>query len=177
MHFLYSIAFVIVLAIPKIKFHEMQLANILPDKVTMVSVLSACGDLGALGMGKMVHEYIKRNRVEVDVKLGTSLADMYAKCGDIDNSLKVFNGMNNRDVFAWSGMIMGLANHGHGELALDHFSMMISEDIKPNDITFVGVLSACSHIGLVDKGWTYFTSMEEVYGVSPKIEHYGCMHG
>ena len=91
----------------------MQLANILPDKVTMVSVLSACGDLGALGMGKMVHEYIKRNRIEVDVKLGTSLVDMYAKCGDIDNSLKVFNGMNNREVFAWSGMIMGLANHDH----------------------------------------------------------------
>ncbi|RVW33607.1 Pentatricopeptide repeat-containing protein [Vitis vinifera] len=100
---------------------------------------------------------------------------MYAKCGDIDNSLRVFNGMNNRDVFAWSAMIMGLANHGFGELALDHFSKMISEDIKPNDVTFIGVLSACSHIGLVDEGWTYFTSMSKVYGVSPKIEHYGCV--
>ena len=156
-------------------FHEMQLANVLPDKVTMVSVLSACGDVGALGMGKMIHECIERNRIEIDLKLGTSLVDMYAKCGDIDNSLRVFNGMNNRDVFAWSAMIMGLANHGFGELALDHFSKMISEDIKPNDVTFIGVLSACSHIGLVDEGWTYFTSMSKVYGVSPKIEHYGCV--
>ncbi|CBI41082.3 unnamed protein product, partial [Vitis vinifera] len=69
-------------------FHEMQLANVLPDKVTMVSVLSACGDVGALGMGKMIHECIERNRIEIDLKLGTSLVDMYAKCGDIDNSLR-----------------------------------------------------------------------------------------
>ncbi|KAK9268155.1 hypothetical protein L1049_010597 [Liquidambar formosana] len=156
-------------------FHEMQLANVMPDKVTMVSVLSACGDVGALGMGKMVHEYIERNRIEIDLKLGTSLVDMYAKCGDIDNSLKVFNRMDERDVLAWSAIIMGLANHGFGELALDQFAKMISEEIKPNDIAFIGVLSACSHIGLVDRGWAYFTSMSDVYGITPKIEHYGCM--
>ncbi|KAA8519187.1 hypothetical protein F0562_013442 [Nyssa sinensis] len=156
-------------------FHEMQLANVVPDKVTMVSVLCACGDVGALGMGKMVHEFIERNRIEIDLKLGTSLVDMYAKCGDIDNSMGVFDRMSNRDVFAWSAMIMGLANHGFGELALDQFSKMISEEIKPNDITFIGVLSACSHIGLVDKGWTYFKSMNDVYSVTPKLEHFGCM--
>ncbi|KAF8414234.1 hypothetical protein HHK36_002234 [Tetracentron sinense] len=156
-------------------FHEMQLANLMPDSVTMASVVSACGDVGALGMGKMIHEYIERNRIEIDMKLGTSLVDMYAKCGDIDLSLRVFGKMDNRDVFTWSAMIIGLANHGYGEVALDHFSVMISEKIKPNDITFIGVLSACSHVGLVDKGWTYFSSMSDVYGVTPKIEHYGCM--
>ncbi|XP_059624809.1 pentatricopeptide repeat-containing protein At5g66520-like [Cornus florida] len=156
-------------------FHEMQVANIVPDKITMVSVLCACGDVGALGMGKMVHECIERNRIEIDLKLGTALVDMYGKCGDIDSSMRVFNQMNKRDVFAWSAMIMGLANHGLGELALDHFSRMISEEIKPNDVTFIGVLSACSHIGLVDKGWIYFKSMNDGYGVTPKLEHYGCM--
>ncbi|KAJ7946402.1 Pentatricopeptide repeat-containing protein [Quillaja saponaria] len=156
-------------------FHEMQLANVVPDKVTIISVLSACGNLGALGMGKMVDEYIQRNRIDIEMKLGTSLLDMYAKCGDIDNSLKKFDCMNTKDIFTWTVMIMGLANHGLGEVALDYFSKMITEGIKPNDITFVGVLSACSHTGLVDQGRTYFKSMRCVYGVTPKIEHYGCM--
>ncbi|PIA38737.1 hypothetical protein AQUCO_02700145v1 [Aquilegia coerulea] len=156
-------------------FHDMQLANVKPDGVTMVSILSACGDMGALGMGNIVYEYIERNQIEVDVKLGTSLVDMYAKCGDIDHSLKIFNKMKVKDVLSWSAMIMGLANHGFGELALDHFSKMVSEGTKPNEITFVGALSACSHVGLVDRGWKYFTSMNDIYGITPKIEHYGCM--
>ncbi|OVA20175.1 Pentatricopeptide repeat [Macleaya cordata] len=156
-------------------FHKMQLANVKPDKVTMVSVLSACGEMGALNMGKMIHEYIERNRIEVDVKLGTSLVDMYAKCGDITNSLEVFNKMHLRDVLTWSSMIIGLANHGFAELALDHFSKMMSEGFKPNDITFVGVLSACNHVGLVDMGWKYFKSMSDFHGIEHKVEHYGCM--
>ncbi|XP_024963410.1 pentatricopeptide repeat-containing protein At2g44880-like [Cynara cardunculus var. scolymus] len=156
-------------------FHEMQLTNLLPDKITIISVLSACGDLGALGMGRTVHKYIERNRIEVDVKLGTSLVNMYAKCGDIDNASKVFNGIKKRDVFLWSAMIMGLSNHGYGEVALDHFDNMISEGIKPNGIIFIGVLSACSHVGLVNKGWKYFSAMSDEYGLTPEIEHYGCM--
>ncbi|KAK1427884.1 hypothetical protein QVD17_16595 [Tagetes erecta] len=156
-------------------FNEMQLADMLPDKITIVSVLSACGDLGALGMGKMVHKYIERNRIEIDVKVATSLVNMYAKCGDIDNASYVFNGMKHKDVLSWSAMIMGLANHGYGNVALDHFHTMISEGIKPNGITFVGVLSACRHIGLVNNGWKYFNSMSDVYGLEPEIEHYGCM--
>lgn len=156
-------------------FHEMQLAKVVPDKVTMVSVLSACGDVGALGMGKTVHEYIERNKIEIDLKLGTSLVDMYAKCGDIDSSMRVFNRMAKRDVLAWSAMIIGLANHGLGDVALGHFSQMISDEIRPNDITFIGVLSACSHFGLIDRGRAYFASMHNVFGITPKIEHFGCM--
>ncbi|PSS04659.1 Pentatricopeptide repeat-containing protein [Actinidia chinensis var. chinensis] len=156
-------------------FHEMQLANVVPDKVTMLGVLLACGEVGALHMGTMVHEYIERSKTEIDIKLGTALVDMYAKCGDIYSSLRVFNLMNEKDVFAWSAVIVGLANHGLGDLALEHFSKMISEQIKPNDITLIGVLSACGHIGLVDEGMIYFKSMIDVYGISPKIEHFGCM--
>ncbi|MED6219486.1 hypothetical protein PIB30_036267 [Stylosanthes scabra] len=156
-------------------FHEMQVANVVPDRVTMSSVLSACASLGALGMGKMIHEYIERNGIGVDMKLGTSLLDTYAKCGDIDNALRMFEQLNHKDVFTWSVMIMGLANHGFGEQALLCFSKMITEGIKPNDVTFLGLLSACSHSGLVDKGWVCFKSMSRVYGISPKIQHYGCM--
>ncbi|KAF9589949.1 hypothetical protein IFM89_029565 [Coptis chinensis] len=126
-------------------------------------------------MGKIVHEYIDRNKVEIAVKLGTSLVDMYAKYGDIENSLKVFNGMGVKDVLTWSAVIIRRANHGFGEHALDYLAKIISGGIKANDITFIGVLSACSHVGVVDRGWTYFTSMNDKYGVTPKIEHYGCM--
>ncbi|XP_071721171.1 putative pentatricopeptide repeat-containing protein At5g40405 [Rutidosis leptorrhynchoides] len=156
-------------------FNEMQLAKLLPDKITVVSVLSACGDLGALGMVNTIHKYINRNRIEIDIKLGTSLVDTYAKCGDIDNSSKVFSSMKTRDVFTWSAMIMGLANHGYGDVAIDHFNKMISEGIKPNGITLIGVLTACSHIGLVNNGWKYFNAMSDEYGLTPEIEHYGCM--
>ncbi|CAM8933962.1 unnamed protein product [Rhodiola kirilowii] len=156
-------------------FHEMQLENVMPDRITMVSVLSACGDAGALGMGKMVHEFIVRNRIGIDLKLGTALVDMYARCGDMDNSMKAFSEMKNKDVFAWSAIIMGLGNHGFAEMALDCFTKMIEEGIKPNDITFIGVLSACSHGGLVDLGRGNFKSMTDIYGLSPKVEHFGCM--
>ncbi|KAI8567191.1 hypothetical protein RHMOL_Rhmol02G0101300 [Rhododendron molle] len=107
-------------------FQEMQLANVEP-----VSVLLACGDVGALGTGKMVHEFIESRRFEIDLKLGTALVDMYAKCGDIDNSLTVFNAMNKKDMFAWILVIVGLANHGLGDLAIDYFSRMISEQTMP----------------------------------------------
>ncbi|ONK63052.1 uncharacterized protein A4U43_C07F10920 [Asparagus officinalis] len=156
-------------------FKGMQLGGIVPDKVTMVSVLSACADIGALGMGKTIHKFIEKNKIEIDVKLGTSLVDMYAKCGDIENSLQVFHGMDERDVLTWSSMIIGLASHGLGNDALRFFSKMIQEGIKPNDITFVGVLSACNHNGLVDEGRAHFNSMNNVYKISPKVEHYGCM--
>ncbi|KAL8214748.1 hypothetical protein R6Q57_004197 [Mikania cordata] len=156
-------------------FDEMQLAKLLPDKITIVTVLSACGDLGALRVGKTVHKYIKMNQIEIDIKLGTSLVNMYAKCGDIANASCVFNGMKSKDVFSWSAMIMGLANHGYGCAALDHFHAMIYEGTKPNGVTFIGVLSACSHIGLVNSGWKYFNSMRDAYGLEPEVEHYGCM--
>ncbi|KAL4562536.1 hypothetical protein LXL04_034743 [Taraxacum kok-saghyz] len=156
-------------------FHKMQLSKFLPDKITIVSVLSACADLCALSTGTTVHKYIIQNQIKIDIKLATSLVNMYAKCGDIDTASNIFHNIKKKDVFLWSAMIMGLANHGYGELAIDHFNNMISEGIKPNGITFIGVLSACSHIGLVDKGWEYFNSMNNVYGLRPQMEHYGCM--
>ncbi|TVU37640.1 hypothetical protein EJB05_10965, partial [Eragrostis curvula] len=150
-------------------------ARVAPDCITMASVLSACGDMGALAVGAEVHQLVESNRVEVDVKLGTALIDMYAKCGDIENSLGVFHSMAAKDVLTWSSMIIGLANHGLGHDALSLFSEMTSQGLKPNEITFIGVLIACTHLGLVDDGKKYFSSMSEVHGVEPRVEHYGCM--
>ncbi|XP_051214156.1 pentatricopeptide repeat-containing protein At3g62890-like [Lolium perenne] len=156
-------------------WREMRLARVAPDCITMVSVLSACGDVGALAIGAEVHQFVDNNNVEVDVKLGTALVDMYAKCGDIESSLRVFRAMPVKDVLAWSSMVIGLANHGLGHDALGLFSEMTSEGLQPNEITFIGVLIACTHVGLVSEGKNYFSSMSDVHGVAPRIEHYGCM--
>ncbi|XP_025800413.1 pentatricopeptide repeat-containing protein At5g48910-like [Panicum hallii] len=156
-------------------WQEMRAAYVSPDRITMVSVLSACGDMGALAVGAEVHQFVESNGIEVDVKLGTALIDMYAKCGDIENSLRVFHSMPAKDVLTWSSMIIGLANHGLGHDALSLFSRMISQGLQPNDITFIGVLIACTHLGLVSDGKKYFSSMSVVHGVAPKVEHFGCM--
>ncbi|KAF0906945.1 hypothetical protein E2562_013322 [Oryza meyeriana var. granulata] len=156
-------------------WREMRAASIVPDCITLVSVVSACSDLGALAVGAEVHHFVDSNKIELDLKLGTALIDMYAKCGDIENSQRVFDGMPEKDVQTWSSMIIGLANHGLGHESLSLFSKMISEGMKPNGVTFVGVLIACTHVGLVSEGKKYFRSMSEVHGVEPTVEHYGCM--
>ncbi|KAI3910331.1 hypothetical protein MKW92_033054 [Papaver armeniacum] len=156
-------------------FHEMQIKGIKADKVTMVSLLLACTHIGALELGIWLHAYIEKQNIDVDVVLGTALVDMYTKCGSIDGALEVFHGIPVKDVMTWTSMIVGLAMSGQGEKALDFFHEMQKSGVKPDAITFVGVLAACSHAGLVDEGYSHFDSMITVYGIHPSIEHYGCM--
>uniref|UniRef100_A0A0D9X1Y8 DYW domain-containing protein n=1 Tax=Leersia perrieri TaxID=77586 RepID=A0A0D9X1Y8_9ORYZ len=156
-------------------WREMHAAGIVPDCITLVSVVSACSDLGALAVGADVHHFVESKRIELDLKLATALIDMYAKCGDIESAQRVFDGMPVKDVLTWSSIVIGLANHGLGHESLSLFSKMISEGMKPNGVTFVGVLIACTHVGLVNEGKQYFRSMSEVHGVEPTVEHYGCM--
>ncbi|KAL5991205.1 hypothetical protein ACLOJK_012111 [Asimina triloba] len=156
-------------------FHEMQLANVEPNEVTMVSVLSSCAVLGALETGRWVHFYIKKKRMKLTVSLGTALMDFYAKCGSVQQSLEVFQQMHRKNVLSWSVLIQGLASNGRGREALDIFSSMRHSNIKPNHVTFIGVLSACSHAGLVDEGRCWFEIMRREFGIDPRVEHYGCM--
>ncbi|XP_042518591.1 pentatricopeptide repeat-containing protein At5g48910-like [Macadamia integrifolia] len=156
-------------------FKEMQLSGIQPDGVTMASVLSACAQVGALDMGRWIHAYVAKNKLRHDVFLGTSLVDMYAKSGCIDTALQVFNSMPQRNVCSWNAMLGGLAMHGRGADTLALFREMESSGLAPNDVTFVGVLSACNHIGSVDEGRRQFDRMENEFNIKPKIEHYGCM--
>ncbi|XP_008242743.1 PREDICTED: pentatricopeptide repeat-containing protein At1g08070, chloroplastic-like [Prunus mume] len=156
-------------------FREMQLKGEKGDKVTVVSLLLACSHLGALELGKWLHAYIEKEKIEVDVALGTTLVDMYAKCGSIDGALEVFRKLPEKDVMTWTALISGFAMCGQGKKALEHFHEMQMSGVKPDAITFVGVLAACSHAGLVDEGILHFNSMHEVYGIQPSIEHYGCM--
>ncbi|KAF6171820.1 hypothetical protein GIB67_007341 [Kingdonia uniflora] len=157
-------------------FFRMERSGIEPDDATLVVVLSACSDLGALDLGKWVHSCIDFLGLSCIVATSNALLNMYAKCGDIKMARGVFNKMTKRNIVSWNSMIMGLAMHGDAEDALELFSQMIELKVEiPDEITFMGVLCACSHGGLVDEGRKYFTSMTRDYCIQPEIKHYGCM--
>ncbi|CAN6721106.1 unnamed protein product [Malus baccata var. baccata] len=156
-------------------FREMQMAGVKPDEITMVSVLSACTDLGALELGKWVESYIEKEGIHKSVELCNALIDMFAKCGNVDKALKLFRNMSGRTIVSWTSVIDGLAMHGRGMEAIALFEEMIGTGVAPDDVAFLGLLSACSHSGLVEKGKRYFSSMVEKFQIVPKIEHYGCM--
>ena len=156
-------------------FKEMMLAGVSPDSIIITSILSACAQMGALEMGKWIHAYMKTNKLRNDIFLDTALVDMYAKCGCIDTAFEVFNSMPQKNLCSWNTILSGLAIHGHGFAALELFKKMESAGVGPNDITFVAVLSACSHIGSVEEGWKKFNQMDKEFNITPKVEHYGCM--
>ncbi|KAJ4958510.1 hypothetical protein NE237_025621 [Protea cynaroides] len=157
-------------------FQEMQVCRVKANEVTLVSLLSACAQLGALDQGKLIHVYIEENNVKQDQCLGNALIDMYTKSGCIESALRLFHGMPCKDTFSWNAMIGGLAMHGHGKEAIDLFSQMQSiGNAIPDGVTFMAILSACSHTGMVLEGFHYFKSMSSLYGIAPTIEHYGCM--
>ncbi|XP_058092496.1 pentatricopeptide repeat-containing protein At2g29760, chloroplastic-like [Magnolia sinica] len=155
--------------------HEMQRQNVKPDKVTLALVISACGDLRAIEQGKWLHNYIIECKIDINVYLGTSLIHMYAKIGFIDCARKVFDEMPTRDVLTWNAMIGSLAMHGLGNEALSLFSKMESTGVLPNEITFLGILSACNHAGLVEEGLWHFNSMTQNYNIEATDKHYACM--
>uniref|UniRef100_A0A0E0QYR7 Cupin type-1 domain-containing protein n=1 Tax=Oryza rufipogon TaxID=4529 RepID=A0A0E0QYR7_ORYRU len=156
-------------------FHEMQEASVVPDEITMVNLLTACSQLGALEMGMWVHRYIEKHRLVFSVALGTSLIDMYAKCGNIEKAIHIFKEIPEKNALTWTAMICGLANHGHANEAIEHFRTMIELGQKPDEITFIGVLSACCHAGLVKEGREFFSLMETKYHLERKMKHYSCM--
>nr|XP_023873795.1 putative pentatricopeptide repeat-containing protein At1g74400 [Quercus suber]XP_023873796.1 putative pentatricopeptide repeat-containing protein At1g74400 [Quercus suber] len=171
---------------------QMQMDNLEPDNVMLTVALSACADIGALEMGEWIHAYIRcKEGLHIDLSLNNSLINMYAKCGDIVAARRLFDSMKKKDVTTWTSMIVGHALHGQAEEALKLFSKMRginknsrkhkghgdcgSSLIVPNDVTFIGVLMACSHAGIVEEGKQHFKSMSEDYGLKPRESHFGCM--
>ncbi|XVE79923.1 hypothetical protein DITRI_Ditri14bG0096200 [Diplodiscus trichospermus] len=155
--------------------NNMQLSGLRPVHAAIVGALTACAFLGALDHGRWIHAYVDRNRMELDRVLGTALIDMYAKCGCIEMAYTVFDKMPYKDVFAFTSLISGLANHGRSSSAIELFVRMQSEGVLPNEVTFICVLSACSRMGLVDEGLRIFNCMSKVYGIEPGVQHYGCL--
>eukprot|EP01018_Ginkgo_biloba_P040732 Gb_28666 [translate_table: standard] len=158
-------------------FWQMQLAGVRPNSKTFASVLPACANLAALEQGMEIHEEIIRSGLESDFFVSNALVDMYAKCGSIENACTLFDKMPQRDVVSWNAMIAGYAMHGCGKEALKLFEQMQHSEMTPDHVTFVGVLSACCHAGLVDEGWHYFECMSQKYYITPTMEHFGCMVG
>lgn len=154
---------------------RMQMEGVAPNELTMASVLKACSSLSALEQGKQIHAHVVKNGCTVEVPIGSALSTMYAKCGSLDEGHAVFRRMPARDVVSWNAMISGLSQNGLGIEALDLFEEMQLECDKPDDVTFVNILSACSHMGLVDRGWEYFQLMSKKFGLVPRVEHYACM--
>ncbi|KAM1032905.1 hypothetical protein TB2_035967 [Malus domestica] len=161
-------------------FDRMLRAGVLPDLVTITTVLPVCARLAALMHGREIHGYMIKNGLEKDVnvddvQITNAVMDMYAKCGSMRNAYMVFNKMRNKDVASWNIMIMGYGMHGYGSKALDMFSDMCKVQMKLDEVTFVGVLSACSHTGLIREGREFLRQMKSKYGVVPTIEHYTCV--
>ncbi|KAK9087930.1 hypothetical protein Syun_030324 [Stephania yunnanensis] len=147
-----------------------------PVEGTLVCVLSACAQLGCFDVGRKIYDkYVRRKRVPSSITLGNAFIDMCAKCGNVDEASLFFDSMLERDIVTWNSMIVGCAAHGNADQSLNLFAQLIDTGIKPDDITFIGVLSACSHNGLVEQGREYFKDMERVFGIEPKAEHYACM--
>ncbi|PIA33556.1 hypothetical protein AQUCO_04100178v1 [Aquilegia coerulea] len=145
------------------------------NRSVFTCALSTCADIAALEIGKQVHGRLVKAGYEMGCFVGNALLKMYCKCGSIEESYDVFEGMPEKDIVTWNTMITGYAKHGFGKEALHVFESMQVKGIQPDDVTMVGVLSACSHSGLVEKGTEYFQTMGQEYGITAKPQHYTCM--
>ena len=156
-------------------FVQMMKDSYRPDDFTFGAVLHACTILAVLGYGKMVHSCVIQSGFGSFIYVSNGMVNMYAKCGDIGDASRVFDGMQWKDVVSWNAMILGFALHGWASKAFDVYKEMVSSDILPDKLTFLGLLMACSHSGLVEDGRGFFDMMQSVHGLSPDFDHVNCI--
>lgn len=156
-------------------FCQMQVAGVKPNLVTLTSVLPVCDQLAALRLGEQFHNHIIKNEFQSDAFVASALIDMYTKCGSVEDAWQVFDKISKRDVALWNSMIVGYGMHGYGKEALGLFDRMQLEGVKPDHVTFIHILSSCSHSGLLDEGLQCFDCMSRYYHISPKVHHYACV--
>ncbi|KAJ1430312.1 Tetratricopeptide-like helical domain superfamily [Sesbania bispinosa] len=156
-------------------FCDMRIAGVSPDQFIFASILSACGELTLLEFGKQVHLDFIKSGLRSSLSVDNSLVSMYAKCGCLDNANTIFVSMQVWDVITWTTLIVGYAHNGKGRYSLRFYDAMVSSGTKPDFITFIGLLFACSHVGLVDEGRIYFQQMNKIYGIKPVPNNYVCM--
>ncbi|CAN0911804.1 Pentatricopeptide repeat-containing protein At3g57430, chloroplastic [Linum grandiflorum] len=159
-------------------FLDMRTDELRPNSITLMTMLPGCAWMAALAKGKEIHGYAIRNALASDVAVGSALIDMYAKCGCLDLARRVFNEMPRKNVVTWNVIMMAYGMHGKGEEALQLFQAMVSEakvgGVKPTEITFISVIAACSHSGMVDEGLGIFLSMKDNHGIEATADHYAC---
>ncbi|KAK6249967.1 hypothetical protein SCA6_003972 [Theobroma cacao] len=157
-------------------FRELRRVGLRTNEVSLTGVLSGCAQAGAFEFGKIFHGYIEKSGCNWITAVNNALVDMYARCGHVEMARLVFENMPyKKSVVSWTSMIEGLAMHGYAEEAIQVFHEMEGSGIRPDWITFITILYACSHAGLIEQGCSYFSEMKNVYDIEPKIEHYGCM--
>ncbi|KAJ4729548.1 Pentatricopeptide repeat-containing protein [Melia azedarach] len=156
-------------------FIEMHRANVSADQATFASILKASADLASLSLGKQLHSFVIRSGFMSNVFSASALLDMYAKCGSLKEAIQTFQEMTERNIVSWNALISAYAQNGDGEATLKSFEEMIQSGYQPDSVSFLSVLSACSHCGLVAEGLQYFNSMTQKYKLEPKKEHYVCM--
>ncbi|XP_068644839.1 pentatricopeptide repeat-containing protein At5g50990 [Aristolochia californica] len=156
-------------------FRRMLKSGTRPNGFTYSSILSACARIGGLSCGEWVHNMMVEEGINLNFILASALIDMYSKCGRIKTAVEIFNVVKREDVSVWNSMITGFAIHGFGFDALKIFSQMKQENVTPDSITFVGILVACSHCGMVEEGRQFFYTMKHCHKIEPLLEHYGVM--
>ncbi|XP_037497887.1 pentatricopeptide repeat-containing protein At3g12770 isoform X1 [Jatropha curcas] len=155
-------------------FRQMITKNLRPDSITVTSGILACAEIGSLELARWMSDYISMTEFRNDAFVNSALIDMFAKCGSVDSARIVFNRAVDKDVVLWSAMIMGYALHGHGQESINLFDAMRWAGVQPNDVTFIGLLTACKNSGLVEEGWQLFCQMNQ-YGIEPRHQHYACV--
>ncbi|XP_062161158.1 pentatricopeptide repeat-containing protein At4g16470 isoform X2 [Alnus glutinosa] len=156
-------------------YYKMRQTGFIPDQFTFASVFRACATLAALEHGKQAHGVMIKCQIRENVVVNSALMDMYFKCSSLSDGHQVFDKSLNRNVITWTALISGYGQHGKVVEVLESFHRMKNEGFKPNYVTFLAVLSACSHGGLIDEGWAYFSSMSRDYGIQPRGQHYAAM--
>ncbi|CAA7394309.1 unnamed protein product [Spirodela intermedia] len=152
-------------------------SDVKPNWVTIMSVLPACAHSSALEYGEKIHKFASSVGLERNPCVCIALVAMYARCGSLLKARSCFDQLRDgdRDVVAWNTMITGYSLHGRGADALSTFDDMVKSGTPPDEISFIGLLSGCSHSGLVDVGLKYFNAMESLYSVKPRLQHYACV--
>jgi len=156
-------------------FHEIEDAGIGVSAFTYASLLSGAASIGAIGKGEQIHASVLKSGFESNQCISNALISMYSRCGNIESALQVFNDMGDRNVISWTSMITGFAKHGFASRAVEFFHKMLEVGVRPNEITYIAVLSACRHVGLISEGWKHFTAMYKEHDIVPRMEHYACM--
>lgn len=156
-------------------FEKMQQEGIQPNRATFLCALKACGSIGAIEQGKVIHAEIITYGLESDLAVESTLVDIYAKCGNLEEACKVFDNMSTRDAVAWGAMVAGYAIHGNCKTAWQCLKDMQQEGFKPGDALFTSILTACSNGGLLEEGHAYFKIIRDCCAAMPSIEHYACM--
>ncbi|CAO1940878.1 unnamed protein product [Urochloa humidicola] len=157
-----------------LQFYQ-KMEDYVPNEISMVGIICACTQLGDYGQGKSIHGHVVRSGFQNNVFISASLVDMYCKCGRLDIAVRVFDGSAGKSIAGWNSMISAFGFHGHGFKSIELFWKMIDSGTKATSSTFIALLSACSHSGLIDEGWKYYCLMSEKFGIIPTPEHHVCI--